>query len=103
MGLFCAVIRRDSLSLLRFPFFSLGKISLEISIQLFFFLIFFSSYCCSFDPCVVSGRCNQSFFFVLINIVLETSYRCIDAMFNAGKFFFLDIYRLSTSFLGYKP
>ena len=73
MALFCAVVRRDSVSLLRFSFlchvhvFS-WKISfvclwLEMCIQLFFFLFLFPGYFGSVGACVVcivSGGCNQS-------------------------------------------
>ena len=70
---------------------------------------FFSGYFCCVDPYVVrmvSGRCYLSFF-TPIYIVFESSCRCINAVFNAGKssssflirhFFLL----LSTSFLGCK-
>ena len=51
--------------------------SLEISIQLFFFPFLFSSYYCSADPCVVSvvsARYNQSFFLLF----MWSSRRLID-------------------------
>ena len=60
--LFCAAIRRDSVSLSRFPFLNLVQVfpcenslvlSLEMSIMLFFFLFLFSGSSCSIDACVV--------------------------------------------------
>ena len=60
---------------------NLAYVSLEISIQLFFFLFLFSVYSCSADPCivcVVSGRWNQSSA-VLFYVVFESSWQCIDA------------------------
>ena len=67
---------------------NIACLSLEISIQLFFFPFLFSSYCCFVDPCVicvVSGRCN-SYFFALFYVIFKLSNRCIDTIFNAGKF-----------------
>ena len=55
MALFCAAIRRDSVSLLR-------------SEQLFYSQFLFVYNCCSVDPClvyVVSGRCNYFYCFTL--------------------------------------
>ena len=69
MALFCATIRRDPVSLLRFPF--LSHVSYEISLfcrlrclyKCFsFHFCYFSGYICSVDACVVgvvSGDCNQ--------------------------------------------
>ena len=87
MALFCPVIRKDSVSLLRFPFLSFASLSLQVSIQLFFFPFLFSGYFCSVDECVVnivSVGCNQSFF-ALFYVVFELLYRCIDGIFNAGE------------------
>ena len=88
MASFCATIRRDSVSLLGFPFLShvhvfFACLLLEMSIQLFLFPFLSSRYCCSVDPCV-SVCCNQSFF-ALFYVVFEMSYWCINVMFNAGK------------------
>ena len=72
MALFCAAIRRNSVSLLKLPYFSHVEIFwCEISLvcclkypySCFFFPFLFSTYCCSFDPwvvCVIYGHCNQS-------------------------------------------
>ena len=71
--LFCAAIRRDSVSLLRFPFLShihifscemLLIIPLKTSIELIFIPFLFSGYCRSVYPrvvSIVSRCCNQSF------------------------------------------
>ena len=110
MALFCAAIRRDSVSLLRFPFLShvhvfSCEMSLKTSTELFFFTLLFSGYCRSVNLCVVSivsGDCNQSssaFFYV----VFESLYRWVRAVFKAGKSpspSLLDTYSLSTSSLG---
>ena len=61
MALFCAAIRRDPVTLLRFPFLShvqfflecdLACLLLEKSTQLFYFLFLFSGYFCSVYPYV---------------------------------------------------
>ena len=61
---------------------------LKTFIQLFFFpFLFFFSYCHSVVyrvVCFVPGGCNQSFF-VLFNVVLESLYRCVNAVFIDGK------------------
>ena len=91
MALFCVAIRRDSVSLLRFPFLrnihvfscDFPYLSLGISSQLFFFPFRFSSYCWSADPWVVSdvsGHCNESIY--AFYAVFETTYRCINTIFN---------------------
>ena len=58
--LFCLAIRRDSASLLRFPYsqpfpsilaWDLACLSLDMPIQLFFFPSMFSGYFCSVDAC----------------------------------------------------
>ena len=70
-ALFCAVIRKDSVSLLRFSFLSNVQVfSCEISHIYhlkcscsYFFQCLFSAYFCSVDAwvvCIISGRCNQS-------------------------------------------
>ena len=93
-----------------FPYLSHAQVfSCEISLvyhlkyQLLFFHFLFSGYCSFLYPCVcaISGRCNQSFF-GLFYVVIESSYRCINAFFNVGEsssFFFLDTYSLSMSSL----
>ena len=66
--------------------------SLEISIQLFHFLYLFPIFFFVFFVNVyvvnaVSGHCNASFF-ALFDVVFESLYLCIDAIFNAGEFSF---------------
>ena len=55
--------------------------------------------------CVVSGRCHQSFF-AFFYLVFDSSYRCINAIFNVGEssssFFSWHIFFLSISSLGCK-
>ena len=68
---FCAAIRKDSVSLLRFLCLvkDFACLTLEISIQLFFFPFLFSDYFCSVDAClicIVSDHCNQSFSIILL-------------------------------------
>ena len=103
-ALFCAAIRRDSVSFLKFPFLShVQVLSCEIFIsrfktpsELFFFPFLSPSYCHSVVHCVisiVSDGCNQSSF-VFFYVVFESSYRCVNVVFDAGKssssvFFFL--------------
>ena len=93
MALFCAAIRRNSVSLLRFPLlipiqlYPSACLSLEISIELFFFPFLFSGYFCSVDACVdciVSNHCIQSSF-ALSYVVFLLLYRCINAILNADK------------------
>ena len=96
MALFCAVIRRDSVSLLRFPFHRYVQVfSCEIShvchlkqpYHCFFFPFLFSNYFCSVNPrvvCIVSGCCNKTHT-ALFHVVFESFYRCVKAVFNAGK------------------
>ena len=53
----------------------------------FSFPFLFSGYVCSVKDCVVrvvSVGCNQASS-AFLNIVFESLYRCIDAVFNAGK------------------
>ena len=96
MALFSAAIRRDSVSPLRFPFLSHVHIfSSEMSLvsrlkhplSCFSFHFLFSGHFCSFDPRVISiasGGCNQSSS-TLFYVVFESQYRCVNAVFNAGK------------------
>ena len=56
-------------------------------IELFFFIFLFPSYCHSVVHRVVSilpDGCNQSSI-VFFYVVFESLYRCVDAIFNAGK------------------
>ena len=94
MALFCAAIRRDSVSLLRFPFLRhVHVLSCEISlishlnVHRFVFFTLFYCYFCSAKPrvvIIVSGGCNQSSS-TLFYIVFWSLYRCVNAVFNAGK------------------
>ena len=96
MVLLGAAIRRDSVSLIRFFFLShvhvfTCKISLVSHLKrpqsFFFFPFLFFGYfrsACPFVVSIVPGGCDQSssaFFYV----VFESLYRCINAVFNAGK------------------
>ena len=71
--------------------------SFKTRIKLFSFPFLFSSYCHSVGHrvvSIVSSGCNQSSF-VLFYIVLDSLYRCINAVFNTGKStstLFFDIY-----------
>ena len=114
MALFCAAIRRDSVSLLRFPFlrhvhiFSsmMSLVSrLKTSIELFFFPLLFSGYCRPTAPHVVRivfigyNQSSSALFYV----VFESLYRCVNAVFNAASPLspsLLDTHSLSTSSLG---
>ena len=103
-------IRRDSVFRIRFPFLSHDQVfSFEISLVYrlkyphnCFLLFMFNSYCCSVDPCVVSGLCNQSFFLLFF---MKSLSWCINAIFMQGiplppsSF---DTYSLSVLFLGCK-
>ena len=71
MALICATMKK-TVSLVSFPFLSHCQgfsckislfLSLEMSMQLFYFPFLFSSYCCSVDPCVGSDHYNQSLLF----------------------------------------
>ena len=96
MVLFCAAIRRDSVSLSRFPFFSHVQVLLwEISFvwRLKYSYSCFSSHFCflvifsSLDllvVCIVSGSCDQSSS-MLFSVIFELLYRCINVIFNTGK------------------
>ena len=116
MALFCAAIRSDSVSLLRFPFLSHVQVfSSEISLVClrkclycrcsYHFL--FSCYFCSVDPyvvCIVSGRGNQPY----SALFMLSSSRCIDALtlswmlVSSLPLSFLGSCSLSMSFLGCK-
>ena len=55
----------------------------------FSFPLLFSGYCPSADPRIVSivfGGCNQ-FSSALLYVVFEKLYRCVHAVFNAGRSF----------------
>ena len=75
MALFCATIKRDSVSLLRFPFLShvqviLCMISPVCCLKypcIYFSSPFFSRFCfvCPYLDIVVTGFCNLAFFFLL--------------------------------------
>ena len=63
MALFCAAIRRDSVSVLKFPFLSHFQVflweillvcHLKCPYSLFYFPVLFSGYFCSVDACIVS-------------------------------------------------
>ena len=86
MALFCAAVRRDSVSLLKFPFLShvhvlvwdVAGYSLKTPIKLFFFSLLFSDYYRSTGPRatnIVSGHCNQPF----SALPMKSSGCCIDA------------------------
>ena len=93
MALFCTAIKRDSVSLLRFPFLCHVQVfSFESS--LFCCLKcpygFSSNFCflvLSVDAwvvCIDFGRSNQSSS-AFFHVVFESLYWCIDAIFNPGK------------------
>ena len=109
MALFCAAIRRDSVSLLKFPFLSYVLVLLfEMlfmsrlnAIELFFFPFLFPSYCHRVVS-IVSGGYNLSCL-VLFYVVLVSLYRCVNVVFNAGNFsssLLFVTYGLSTSSVG---
>ena len=57
------------------------------SIELIFFWFLFSGYFRSADPrvvSIVSGDCTHSFS-ALFYVITESLYRCVNAVFNAGK------------------
>ena len=91
MILFCAAIKRDLFSLLRFPFVShINVFPCEItviSLLLFFFPFLLSSFCCfvcSYVASAVIGHCNKSFF-ALLNILLEILFGSIYTALSAGE------------------
>ena len=95
MALFCAAIWRDSVSLLRFPFLSqvhvfsceiLHTKSFKTPIELFsshfhFLVVILLVFMLSV---LFSGGCNQSSFEIFY-LFFESLYRCVNAVFNAGK------------------
>ena len=95
MALFCAAIRRDSVSLRHFLFLNHVQVFLremlfirrfKTSWELFFSSHVFHIYSHSVVHrivCLVSDGCNQSFFGFFC-VVLASLYRCVNA-FNAGK------------------
>ena len=97
MALFCATIKRDSVSLLRFQLLSHVRVfSCEMSLvsrlkpplSFFFYAFLFSSHFLSIDPrfvSIVSGGCNKSFS-ALVYVVFESLHRGVNAVFNASKF-----------------
>ena len=96
MVLFCAVIRRDSVSLLRFPFFSyiqvfLCEMLLICSLKCLYshlsshfgFLVIFVMLIPIYVS-IVSDGSNQSSS-ALSYVFFKLFYRCINTIFNAGK------------------
>ena len=96
MVLFCAAIRRDSVSLLKFPFLSYVQIlscemlfisRLNCPMQLFSFPFLFPRFCHFVIYRVVSivsdGRNQSSFVFFYVDF--ESLYGCVNAVFDAGK------------------
>ena len=91
-----AALRRNSVSLLKFPFLShvhvfLGEISLDSRLKssksCFSSHFYFSDYFRSIGTCVVSivsGGCDQ-FSSAHFYVVFESVYRCVNPVFNAGK------------------
>ena len=108
---FCAATRRDLFSVLMFPFicprfleWDIACLSLEISVQLYFFPSLFCCYFCSVDACfvcIVSSDCNQSssalFLWSLRLVVLTLSW-----MLASLLPLFLNAFSLSTSSLVWK-
>ena len=95
MALSCVAIRRDSVSLLRFPFLSQAQVFWYEMVfisrlkrpQSCFFPFLFPSYCHSIVNhfvSIVCDGCNQSSF-VFFNVVFELLYRGVNAVFDAGK------------------
>ena len=93
-ALFCAAIRRDSDSLLKFPFLSQVQV---LSCEMLFInrlkcpWSYFPFHFC-FQVIVIvfyrvisiaSDSCNQSSF-MFSYVVFELSYRCVNVVFNAG-------------------
>ena len=92
MALFCAVIRRDSVSLL---FLSHVQV---LSCEMLF-ICRLLSFC---YLCILSVGRNQSSL-VFFYVVFESLYRCVNAVFDAGKSsppLFFGTYSLSTSSQG---
>ena len=90
MALFCTALKWDSISHLRCPSFlvwDFACLSLEMSIEWFFFPFLFSGYfffLLTGVVRIVSGRSNQSLS-ELCYVVLKSLYRCIKTVFNACK------------------
>ena len=91
MALFCAAIPRDYVSLLKFPFLSQVQVfswevlfisRLKTPIELFFFPFLFPSHFHFVGYRVV---CIVQSSFVFFYVVFESLYRCVNAVFNAGK------------------
>ena len=62
-------------------------VSIEVSIELFSFPCLFSGYFCAADACfdlIASDGGNKSSS-IHGYVIWEVLYRCIDAIFNAGK------------------
>ena len=84
MALFWTTVKRESVSLLSFPFFInvhvfLWEMSLNTFMQLFFFLLLFSGYFRSFDPRmirIVSSGSNKSSSMIFY-VVFKSLYRCV--------------------------
>ena len=113
MELFCAALRRDSVSLLKFSFLSHVRVLLcemlfisPLERPLSCFPSDFFSYCHSIVHrfiSIVSDGCNESS--IMFLYIVESFYRYVNTVFNAGKSspsFFLGTYSLSTTFLGCK-
>ena len=95
MAFFCAAIRRDSISLLRFSFLShVHVFSCDMSFlcrlkrpSSCFSSHLFSGYCRPAGPrvvSIVSGGCNQSSS-ALSYVVFKSLYRCVHAVFTVDK------------------
>ena len=88
---FCAASRRESFSLLIFPFLShihifSGEISLvELSIQLFFFFVFWLFFFCWCLCCLYRFWSLKSVVLWTLHVIFKSLYRCINAVFSAGK------------------
>ena len=106
MALFCASVRRDTVSFLTFPVLSRVHVfPCEMSLvsrlkrpyRCFSSHFSFSGYCRSASPrvvSIVSGGCNQ-FSSVLLYLVFDPLYRCVHAVSNL-----LDTCSLWTSSIG---
>ena len=90
MDLFCAPIRRDSISLKSFSFLSYVQVfssKMSLVCRLKCPHRFFSSHFCflvTFVLVIISGGCYQSSS-ALFNIVFESLYQCIHTILNAAK------------------
>ena len=92
-ALFCAAIRKESVSLLRFPFFNhVHVFSCKIPLvsrlikpcscllSIFFFVDVYV-------VCIVAGHCNLSLS-MIVYVIFVSLYRYINAIFNPGKTFY---------------